>query len=52
MCRRCLFYCHQLLSDSESGKAWSVPGPYAGIYDSAETALMEAFAHVDWSQVS
>ena len=28
------------------------PGPYAGIYDSAETALQEAFARVKWPQVS
>jgi hypothetical protein len=45
-------YRRQWLSDSESGKAWGAPGPYAGIYDSAETALIEAFARIDWPQVS
>jgi len=31
-----------------SGEAWGPPGPYCGIYDSAETAANEAFSCVPW----
>ena len=27
---------------------WSPPGPYLGVYDSAETAKWEALGKVDW----
>ena len=45
-------YQQQWLADSPAGRAWGPPGPYAGIYDSAETALHEAFARVKWPRVS
>jgi hypothetical protein len=45
-------YQQQRLTDSPAGRAWGPPSPYAGIYDSAETALQEAFARVKWPQVS
>ena len=45
-------YQRQWLADSPTGRAWGPPGPYAGIYDSAETALHEAFARVKWPRVS
>ena len=45
-------YQRQWLTDSPTGRAWGQPGPYAGIYDSAETALQEAFARTEWPRVS
>ena len=45
-------YQQQWLVDSPAGRAWGPPGPYAGIYDSAEIALQEAFARIKWPQVS
>ena len=31
---------------------WGAAGPYCGIYDSAETAEVEAASRVDWMRVS
>ena len=45
-------YQQQRLTDSPAGRIWGPPGPYAGIYDTAETALQEAFARVKWPRVS
>ena len=45
-------YQQRRLTDSPAGKVWGPPSPYAGIYDSAQTALKEAFARVKWPQVS
>jgi hypothetical protein len=32
----------------EEEPGWSPPGPYVGMYDSAETAKWEALGKVDW----
>ncbi len=45
-------YRRQWLVDSPAGKDWGAPGPYAGVYDSAETAEREAVARVRWPQGS
>jgi hypothetical protein len=37
-------YRMQMLRDVNGQTAWSAPGPYAGVYDSAETAEREAIA--------
>jgi len=45
-------YRQQWLADTEDRTRWGPPGPFAGIYDSAQTAELEAFARVKWSQGS
>jgi hypothetical protein len=36
-------------ADDEAEPGWTPPGPYVGIYDSAETAERQATGHVRWS---
>ncbi|HET7594454.1 MAG TPA: hypothetical protein VFK49_03315 [Stellaceae bacterium] len=49
---RAYSYRRQHLVDGPEGKEWGAPGPYCGIYDSAETAEREAIARVDWPRSS
>jgi hypothetical protein len=38
----------QWLEELNEGVEWGPPGPYAGVYDSPETAEREALACVKW----
>lgn len=45
-------YRRQWLVDAPDGPQWGAPGPYCGIYESAETAEREAIARIDWPRSS